>query len=191
MKSRRRKPKTPSHQGRPTVSPHRSILFAISLLILVVATPAQSEEAWEAVAVKGMKTMNLGDGKAFAENAHTDFKGRMRSFMLDRMRATPTSEDTQRRLKEYGVSSLAELEKLPLDQFIQPTIHHMHASIPQPMRSALEGAQFKAVRSEIAGNIYRVTVEMTFTLNGKTGANQMTLLAKREGDTWKYYGDSK
>lgn len=168
-----------------------STLFAISLLIFALATPAQSEEAWEAVAVKGIKTMNSGDGKTFAKNAHTDFKHRMRSLMLDSMRATPTSADTQRSLKDYGVSSLPELEKLPLDQFIQTTIYHMHASIPQPMRTALKEAQFKVVRSEATGDTYRVAVEVTFTLNGKTGARKIMLLAKREGDTWKYYGDSK
>jgi hypothetical protein len=170
---------------------HRTFLSAIALLFSWLAVPAQAIEAWETAAVNGIKAMNLGDGEAFAEVAHIDFKTRMRKFMVDRMRATPTSADTQSTLKDYGVGSLAELEKLSLDQFIKTTISRAHESIPQPMRVALEDAQFRVLKSEAVGDGYRVSVEMTFTLNGKAGGRPILLLARRDGDTWKYYGDTK
>jgi len=173
------------------MNPLRTLLLVSTLFVGSFALPALGEEPWETAAVKGIQTMNLGDGREFIKVAHTETKTRMRKFLLDRLRGTPGSRETQATLQEMGVSSLDEAEKIPLDPFVQQMIVFMHAAAPQPQRQAMEEAQFRAVSSEPSGDSFRVTVEMTYVAGGTTRTAKMPLLARREGSEWKYNGDTK
>ena len=101
--------------------------------------------------------------------------------------SVPTTEDMRAALEKFGVSTIAELKKLPLDEFIQHTVHHINASVPQSERTALEGARIKVVSSQAAGDGYAVAIEMT--LNGKISTG--VYLAKLEGHTWKFCGATR
>jgi hypothetical protein len=169
----------------------RSLLLGVALLISCLSTLVRGAEPWETAAIRGFTAMNQGDGKAFAEVAHPDYKAQMRTYMLERLHAAPTSADTQKILKDFGVANIDKMEKFSSEQFIQKLIYSMHVSMPAPMRTALEQAQVKVISSEPDGDDYRVTVELSFAASGKTGANKMILLVKRDGDAWKYDGTSK
>jgi hypothetical protein len=67
----------------------------------------------------------------------------------------------------------------------------MHVSMPAPLQTALEHAQVKVLSSEPDGDDYRVNVEMTLPVNGKSSTSKMILLVKKSGDAWKYNGTSK
>lgn len=175
------------------------VLAALPLLLIVASAVratfkpsynAQSTNAWELAVIKGMAAMNKGDGKSFTENAHTDFKNEMRNLMLNRLREHPTTAETLKCIKDYGVSTLDELEKIPVDRFIEMTIYWMHVTQPPAMRTASEEAQFKPLGSKLQGDTYRVTVEMSLNLNGKLGVRNAILLAKKEGGVWKYNGQA-
>jgi len=166
------------------------LAYLILLLVFSCQLCAWSAEPWEEAAIKGITSMNHGDGKVFAETAHTEFKKLMRNFMLQRVRATPTSDATKNTLRDYGVSSLDELEKLSLDEFVRITIRQMHLANPPAIQTAMKEAQFKVLGSELQDGSYQVKVEMKFTLNGRNGTTTMLLLAKSEAKEWKYFGDS-
>ena len=164
--------------------------YVIFVLVLSGQFHARSAEPWEDAAIKGITSMNRGDGKTFTETAHTEFKKLMRNFMINRMRATPTSDATQKALRDYGISSLDELERLSLDEFVRLTIPLMHLANPPAMQKAMKEAEFNVVSSELHEGNYQVKVEMKFTLRERTGKTTMLLLVKNEGKQWKYYGDS-
>jgi hypothetical protein len=173
------------------MNPHRTRSLVAVLLICSLATLARSAEPWEDAAIKGISSMNRGDGKTFAENSHSEFKRKMQKFMIDRVRATPAAPITLKTLKDFEVSSVDELEGLALEAFTQKMIHFMHAALPEPMRTALEEAEFKVIDSEAADDTYRVTVEIAFMQKGEAKTNKMTLLTKREDGVWKFNGDSR
>lgn len=168
----------------------RACFFAVIVSVCSIAAAARAAEPWEAVAIKAMTTMNRGDGPGFAEIAHTDYKNRMRRFLVARMRANPKSPDTQKALADLEAANLEAVEAMPLDRFVQKTIQLMHVAVPTAMRTALAEAQFKAIKSELQDDTQRVTLEMTFTVSGKPGSKKMVRLARREGDEWKYYGEA-
>jgi hypothetical protein len=169
----------------------RSFFLALALFICCLSAPARSAEPWETAALKGFTAMNQGDGKAFVEDAHPDYKEQMRSYMLDHLRTAPTSDEIHKVLKDFGLSSIDKMEKLPPEIFIQKLIHSMHVSMPAPLQTALEHAQVKVLSSEPDGDDYRVNVEMTLPVNGKSSTSKMILLVKKSGDAWKYNGTSK
>ena len=170
---------------------HRFLLFFVSILICSFAVNAQTTNAWELAVIKGMTTMNKGDGKSFAENAHTDFKNQMRNLTLYGLRAHPTTAETLKCIKDYGVSTIDELEKIPVDRFIELTIHWMHVALPPSMRTASEEAQFKPVSNELQGDTYRVTVEMSLSLKRKVQGSKHHSPGEKRGKVVEVLWSSK
>ena len=169
----------------------RCLFSLAALLVCSIALPALGAEPWETAAIQGVRTMNLGDGKEFIKVTHTNTKTALRKFMLDRMQARPTSPATQDVLQKLSLANVEEAGRLPLDVFVERLIFYMHEEVPQPQRKAMEEAGLTAVSSELSGDTARVTVEMTYVAGGTPRTGKMLLLARREGDVWKYDGQTK
>ena len=93
-----------------TIIPGLVLTFFLGLLC------ARGAEPWEDAAIKGLASMNCGDGKTFAEVAHADAKKGMRTMMLGELKATPGTAATRNTLKDLKVSTVEEIEKLSVDE---------------------------------------------------------------------------
>ena len=162
---------------------------ALAVFLFIISLAARGEDAWADAAVKGLVAMNSGDGGSFVKITHSDHKTIMRDLLISRIRATPTSKDSIATLRDYGAASVADLESIPMDVMIKKMIYFMHHSIPVPTRTALKDAKLVPVGSEPRDDLYRVLINMTFVLDGKSAERRFVVLAKQEDGVWKYYGE--
>ena len=90
-----------------------------------------------------------------------------------------------------GVGSVAELERMPTDSFVQIVIKMMHLAVEPPsLREAMEKAEFHVKANEPSEDGYAVKVEVALTVSGRTKTADVVFLAKRDGSVWKYNGDA-
>lgn len=166
--------------------------FSLLLLLvtaLLAAPTLPAEEPWETAAVEGLRAMNRGDGETFVKVAHPEFKKKMRDMLVQRLMSTPGSRQNDEMLKPYGVATVEELVALDHELMLAKLIHILHESVPPAKRQMLKDAKFKVISSEAEGEERHVHVEMEFETEGKTLGGKTVLLAKRDGEVWKFNGD--
>lgn len=167
-------------------------LFSLLLLLvaaLLTAQPLSAEEPWETAAVEGLRAMNRGDGETFVKVAHPEFKKKMRDMLVRQLMSTPGSRQNDEMLKPYGVATVEELVALEPDLMLAKLIHILHEGVPPAKRQMLKDAKFKVTSSEAEGEERQVHVDMEFETEGKTLGGKAVLLAKRDGEVWKFNGD--
>lgn len=169
----------------------RSFLTLLLLLTaaLLAAPALPADEPWEIAAVDGLRAMNRGDGETFVKVAHPEFKKKMRDMIVRQLMSTPGSRKNDEILKPYGVATVEELVALDPELMLAKLIYILHESVPPVKRQMAKDAKFKVISSDAEGDERKVYVDMEFTAEGKTIGGKTVLLAKRDGDVWKYNGD--
>ena len=171
--------------------------FGILVIVTALAAClAHSEPApatgrtWETAACSGVRAMNHGDAKTFNACAHPEFKELMRGFLVERLKEDPQQARVDATLKSLGVKTIRELEELPIDSFIGKMIPVMSAESPPAIQQAMRESKFTVQSSApYQKEMYQVIIKMETKMQGRPIASDMTIITKKHGDAWLYYGD--